>query len=151
MDTTTTPDSQYVSQFSVFLPNRAGALLGVVKMMEDASVLVLGLSLQDSVDVTVARLIVSDPDTVQTLFIERGIPFSTCDVLVVELKGGSQDLSVCLKAFLNAETNVHFAYPLLMHPGGFPALAVHLEDIELGASVMGNNGFRTLKQKDISR
>jgi hypothetical protein len=112
---------------------------------------VLGLSLQDSVDVTVARLIVSDPETVETLFIERGIPFSTCDLLVVQLKEGAEALGTCLMAFLQAETNIHFAYPLLIQGRGLPALALHLEDIELGAAVMQTEGFKILRQNDISR
>ena len=86
METETDHQSPYVKQFSVFLINRAGALLSVVKLLEDASVHVLGLSLQDSVDVTVARLIVSDPETVETIFIEKGIPYGVSEVLVSELQ-----------------------------------------------------------------
>ena len=151
METDTASAGPYVKQFSVFLINRAGALLSVVRLLGDAHVLVLGLSLQDSVDVTVARIIVSDPETVETLFIERGIPFSTCDVLVVQLKEGAEALSTCLTAFLQAETNIHFAYPLLVSGRGLPSLALHLEDIEIGASVMQTNGFKILRQNDISR
>ena len=151
METETAQQSPYVKQFSVFLINRAGALLSVVRLLEDASVLVLGLSLQDSVDVTVARLVVSDPDTVETLFIEKGIPFSVSDILVVQLREGAKGLSMALTAFLQAETNIHFAYPLLVNTSGLPALALHLEDIEFGAEVVKNQGFRILKQNDISR
>jgi len=151
MEIETANQSPYVKQFSVFLLNRAGALLSVVRLLEDASVLVLGLSLQDSVDVTVARLIVSDPETVETIFIEKGIPFSLSDLLVVQLKEGARGLSQSLTAFLQAETNIHFAYPLLIQPGGFPAVALHLEDIEFGASVMEGKGFHILRQHDISR
>src|SRR6187402_1665927 len=109
MEITNSPENLYVKQFAVFLINRAGALLSVVKLLEDASVHVLGLSLQDSVDVTVARLIVSDPETVETLFIEKGIPYGVTEVLVVQLKQGAPGLSKCLTAFLQAETNIHFA------------------------------------------
>lgn len=151
METENAHESSYVKQFSVFLINRAGALLSVVKLLEDANVLVLGLSLQDSVDVTVARLIVSDPETVETIFMEKGIPFGISDLLVVQLKEGAQGLSRCLTAFLQAETNIHFAYPLLIQPDGFAAVALHLEDIEFGASVMEAQGFHILRQQDISR
>lgn len=151
METGIANESTYVKQFSVFLINRAGALLSVVRLLEDAHVMVLGLSLQDSVDVTVARLIVSDPETVETIFMEKGIPFGLNDLLVVQLREGAQGLSQCLTAFLQAETNIHFAYPLLAQPGGFAAVALHLEDIEFGASVMEAEGFTILRQNDISR
>lgn len=151
METETDAHSPAVRQFSIFLINRAGALLSVVRLLEDANVMVLGLSLQDSVDVTVARLVVSDPDAVETLFMERGIPFGSSEVLVVQLKDGPHGLSKCLTAFLQAETNIHFAYPLLVHPGGSSALVLHLEDIDFGAAVMQNHGFRLLRQGDLSR
>lgn len=151
METEIAPQSPYVKQFSVFLLNRAGALLSIVRLLEDANVLVLGLSLHDSVDVTVARMVVSDPETVETLFIERGIPFGACPLLIVELKDGPEDLSRCLTAFLMAETNIHFAYPLLIRGNRQTVLAVHLEDIEFGASVMAAEGFRILRQNDLSR
>jgi hypothetical protein len=151
MEIETSQQSPAVRQFSVFLQNRVGALLSVVKLLSDTQVVVLGISLQDSVDVTVARVVVSDPDRVETLFIERGIPFVTNDVLVVQLKEGAEGFGKCLTAFLQAETNIHIAYPLLAQPGGFSAVVMHVEDIELGASVLESKGYRVLRQNDISR
>jgi hypothetical protein len=151
METNSDLNDRHVTQFSVFLINRAGALLSVVKLLEDAHVMVLGLSVHDSVDVTVVRMIVSDPELVETIFMERGIPYGTCDLLVVELRRGPEDLSKALRVFLEAETNIHFAYPLLVRPAGAALLALHLEDIELGESVVQTHGFKTLRQKDLSR
>ena len=87
----------------------------------------------------------------ETIFIEKGIPYGVSEVLVVQLKQGAQGLSKCLTAFLQAETNIHFAYPLLIQPDGFAAVALHLEDIEFGESVMEGKGFHILRQRDISR
>ena len=151
MDTDTAHNSEYVRQFSVFLPNRPGALLGIVKLLGDSHIDVLGLSVQDSIDVTVVRIIVTDPDTVETLFIEKGVPFGSCDVLVVQLKESARDLTNCLMAFRAGETNIHFAYPLLVHPDGRSGLVLHVEDIEIGTVLMSNHGFRVLRQGDLSR
>ena len=151
METESALGGEPVRQFSVFLHNRAGALMGLVRLLNDAQIQVLGLSVQDSVDVTIVRLLVTDPDTVDTLFIERGIPFGGCDVVVVQLEGGPADLSACLSALLMAETNIHFVYPLLSRPEGKAALALHLEDIEFGVNVLHNNGFKVLSQSDLTR
>jgi hypothetical protein len=96
-------------------------------------------------------MIVSDPETVQTIFIEKGIPFGMCDLLAVELPYGPEDLSKCLRAFLEAEINIHFAYPLLARPSGQAVLVLHLEDPDLGGIVIKQHGFKTLKQRDLSR
>lgn len=151
MDTALGADSRFVRQFSIFLLNRAGALLSVVKLMGDARVLVLGFSMQDSVDVTIIRMIVSDPETAETLFIEKGIPYSVIEVLVVQMPEGPLTLSRCLTACLAGETNIHIAYPLLINPNGHSALALHLEDPEVGAVIMETHGFIILKQADLSR
>ena len=140
-----------VRQIAVFLPNRAGALLSVVRLLGDHHVIVLGISVQDSIDATVVRLILSDPDLVETLFIERGIPYSTTDVIVLELVEGATGLAGCLRALLNAETNIHFIYPVLTRPNDRPALALCLEDNEFGKSVLLKEGFKLIYQEDLSR
>ena len=151
MDTDAALGGEPVRQFSVFLQNRAGTLLSLVRLLNDALIHVIGISVQDSADVTVVRLLVTDPDSVDTLFIERGIPYSGCDVVVVELDHGANDLSSCLSTLLTAETNIHFIYSLLSRPDGKTAMALHLEDIDFGMSVLLSHGFRILSQSDLSR
>ncbi len=145
------PDGTAVRQIVVFLENRAGALLSIVQLISDTNVIVLGLSVRDSIDSTVVRLIVSDPDLVEPLFIERGISFSTTDVLVVELPGGAEQLPHCLRALVNAETNIHFVYPILTRPNGIATMALCAEDNDFGRKVLNQAGYRVLMQEDLSR
>jgi hypothetical protein len=140
-----------VRQLSVFLLNQTGALFGVVKLLKDARLQVLGLTVQDAVDVSVVRLVVSDPESAETLFVERGIPFGCCEILVVELPAGVDDLQKSLQGLLTGETNIHFLYPLLVRPNGKPVLAIHVEDFECAASVLRAGGFQLLSQSDLSR
>ncbi len=149
MDSTTSGTP--VLQFSVMLENRVGALLALVKLLNDHQVDVIGLSVQDSYDTTVVRLVVTDPDTVQTVFIEKGIAFGSCELLVVALPKGPAQLGECLSALLQAETNIYFCYPLLVHPGDKTMLALRLDDHEFGSDVLHNNGFNVLCQEDLSR
>ena len=140
-----------VLQFSVMLENRVGALLGLVKLLNDHAVDVIGLSVQDSYDTTVVRLVVTDSDTVQTVFIEKGIAFGTSELLVVALQEGPAQLGECHAALLQAETNIYFCYPLLVHPSDKTMLALRLDDHEFGGEVLHNNGFKVLCQEDLSR
>lgn len=140
-----------VRQISIFLQNRAGALLSVVKLLQDRSIAVLGISVQDSVDVTLVRMVTSDPDSVESLFIERGITYTSAELLVAELREGAADLPHCLEVLLEAETNIHFIYPLLSRPHGRAAMALYLEDNYFGQSVLERNGIKTLCQEDLSR
>lgn len=150
-DGTTVVSGTPVRQVSVFLQNRAGALLSVVELLRANHVMVLGLSVQDSIDFTVVRLIASDPDLVEPLFMEKGIPYSTSDLIVVELTEGPEQMPDCLRTLLNAETNIHFIYPLLTRPRGKSALALCVEDNDFGKSILSNAGYRILLQEDLSR
>ncbi|MDB4378112.1 hypothetical protein N9Z33_03570, partial [Akkermansiaceae bacterium] len=63
----------YVRQFSVMLPNRVGAFCSLAKLLDSREIGVVGLSVQDSSDATIARLVLSDPDSAEELFMEQGI------------------------------------------------------------------------------
>jgi hypothetical protein len=140
-----------VRQFAVFLPNRPGAFVSILDLLRASHVVVLGLSVQDSIDNTVVRLVVSDPFTVQTVFIERGIPFNTMDVLVVALREGAEQMPDCLRTLLKVETNIHFIYPLLTQPDGYAALVLGVEDNDFGHAMLSKAGFKVLRQEDLSR
>jgi hypothetical protein len=56
-----------------------------------------------------------------------------------------------LAALVMAEVNVHFAYPLLIRPRGFSAIALHVDDTDCASSVLMGEGFKLLSQDDISR
>ena len=112
---------------------------------------VIALSIQDSSESSIGRMIVSDPERVTALFHEHDIPFSECEVLVIELKEGAADLAKVLSALLMAEVNIFFSYPLLIRPRGRAVLAMHLDDVECSSSVLSGDGFKILNQADLSR
>src|ERR1700722_3877115 len=128
--TTEKEDGPRVKQFSIFLKNKVGALLDVVKLLNDNHVEVLAVSVQDSADAAIVRLVVSDPESVQEPFTAGEVAFSTCDLVVVELKDGATQLGKLLTALLMAEVNIPGSNSLLTHPRGNPALALHVEDSE---------------------
>ena len=140
-----------VRQFSVFLPNKAGAMLDVVKLLNAHHVDVVALSIAESTDSAIARMVVSDPDRVENLFGEHDVAFGVCEMVVVELTEVAGQLSKLLAALLMAEVNVHFTYPLLTRPRGFAALALHVEDADCASAVLQGEGFKMLSQSDISR
>tara|TARA_R110002096_G_scaffold44488_11_gene119555 strand:- start:650 stop:1120 length:471 start_codon:yes stop_codon:yes gene_type:complete len=146
-----TQEGTAVRQIAVFLPNRSGAFVAILDLLKNNQVVVLGLSVQDSIDNTVVRLVLNDPDTVETIFIERGIPYNTTDLVVVELQNGAEQMPDCLRALLNAETNIHFIYPLLTQPNGKAALALCVEDNHFGQSILSKAGYKILRQEDLSR
>lgn len=140
-----------VRQFSVMLPNRCGALAALLRLLRASTIEVIGLSMQDSRDATVARLITSDPETTSAVFMEKGIPHTSCELLVVGLRESGPGLLQCLESLMIAETNVDFAYALLPAIDGHSLLALHVEDYEFAVSLLHQSGFKLFYQEDLSR
>jgi hypothetical protein len=140
-----------VRQFSVMLPNRAGALAAMVKLLRSSSIEVIGLSVQDSRDATVARIVVSDPESTAQLFMEKGIPHTSCELVVVAMRESGPGLLQCLDTLMIAETNIDFAYALMPSPEGNSMLAMHVEDYEFAVAILHQSGFRLMYQDDLSR
>ena len=148
---TTIPAGTPVKQLSVFLHNRVGALMSLVKLLTEHRIEVLGLSLQDTTELALVRLIPSDPETTEMLFIEKGIPHVVFPVTVVELKETEHSLVHALSALLSAEVNIDFSYGLFVRPNQHPVCVLHLDSPEVGAEVLSSAGFKVLTQGDLSR
>lgn len=143
--------SQPVRQFSVFLHNRVGSLMSVVRLLKDHHIEVIGVCTHDSVDLTLARLVVTDPEGTSALFMERGIAHSDCPVVVVELQDGERDLTHCLAALMTAEVNIRFSYPLLHSAESRARMAINVDDHEVASGALHQAGFKVLHQNDLSR
>jgi len=148
---TATPAGTPVRQLSVFLHNRVGALMSLVKLLTEHRIDVLGLSLQDTTELALVRLIPSDPETTEMLFIEKGIPHVVFPVTVVELRETDHSLVHALSALLSAEINIDFSYALFVRPAQHPVFVLHLDSPEVGAEVLSSAGFKVLNQEDLSR
>jgi hypothetical protein len=150
-ETTSKMEGPLVKQFSIFLPNKVGAMLEIVKLLSTQHTHVVALSVAESTDSAIARIIASDPERVEKLFREKNIAFGVSEVVVVEMREVATELVKLLAALVMAEVNVHFAYPLLIRPHGLSAIALHVDDTECAFSVLTGEGFKMLSQSDISR
>ena len=147
----TKPMGEPVVQFSVFLQNRAGSLEALIRLLHHSRVEMLGFSVQDSRDATVARIVTSDPEATQQIFLEKGIPHTSSQLVVVALRHAVEEMQKCLRELHLAETNIDFGYTLFPHPGGRTMVALHVEDVEFAQSVLHNAGIEIVTQEELSR
>ena len=137
-----------VRQFNVFLANRLGALLGVVRRFETTDIRIIALSVVDSTDCAVLRMMVSDPERAYEIFEQAHLPFTESDLLVVTLPEGQQPLLQICKALLAAEIDIHYAYPILVGVNGSPALALHVDEHESAVATLQRQGFVIFTEGD---
>ena len=139
-----------VVQFSVFTPNRLGRLHDLVKLLGSQDVHVLALTILDTTDSSIIRIVVDDPDKARDLLREHDFPFTESRLVVVEVNSPTQ-LDRLMSALLGAELNINYAYSFIPHPRGNSMLALSMEDNELAEQVLKRHQFTVLKQSDISR
>ena len=149
-ETHTTIATDPVRQFSVFAENRVGRLFDLTALFKDHNVHVMAITVLDTTDSAIVRLIVDDRDKARELMVNNDFPYTECDVLAVEINDGA-DLRDVLSALLEAEINVHYVYSFIKRPDARAALAISVEDADVAAQALNSRGFRVLTQRDIAR
>jgi hypothetical protein len=139
-----------VRQFNVFLANRLGALMGVVRRFESSQNRIIALSVVESTDCAIVRIVLSDPERAYEVFEEANLPFTESELLVVMLPDGQQPIVEICKALLGAEISIHYAYPVMAGHDGRAAMALHVEDVETACQHLQQNGFTLLSEGDFS-
>ena len=139
-----------VRQFNVFVENRVGNLLAVVRHFETTDIRIVSLTVVDSADCAIIRMVLSDTERAREIFEQAKLPITETDLLVVQLPEGDHPLLQICKALLAAEISIHYAYPLLVGPHGCAALALHVEDHETAVSTLSRQGFTLFTEKDLN-
>jgi len=138
-----------ITQFSIFLENRVGQLLEVIRAFHGSKVKIVGLSMTDSADCCILRLILSHPEQGREILELADLAFAESELLVAELTTGPGSLVELCTALLQAEINIHYTYPLIVHPRGRAAIAMHIDNVEQASMTLHNMGFEILCEADL--
>jgi hypothetical protein len=149
------PDTEFgdapptVRQFSVFLDNKVGKLLELLRTIdESSSTRLAAFSITDSSDFAVVRMIFTNADAARHILRRSQYTFAETDLVIVEL-GDDQSLSTTCLYLLGAELNVRFAYPILLR-GERPAFAICSDDNHLAGQILLRKRFRLLAEEDLA-
>lgn len=144
-------ESTRLRQFTIFLENRVGRLQTLVRALEQGAGTIVALSIEESADTALVRLICSHPDASREILQKEEFSFSESELLAVELpKRTRQPLIAICSALLAAEINIHYAYPLLVRPRG-PTLAMYVDDPTLAAQLLIRKGFTLIGESDLRK
>lgn len=150
-DTARGRDWPSVRQFNVFLANRMGAMLDLVRKFETTDVRVVSLTVVETADCAIIRLVPSDYERGYEILTAAKFPFTESDLLVVKLPDDDRPLLTITKALVTAEVNICYMYPLLtgVGPMGNTAVAVYVDDFEAGAAALEAQGFTLFTENDL--
>lgn len=138
-----------IRQFTVFLENRVGQLLEVIRRFEGSKVKIVALSIADSAECAFVRFLLSHPEQGREILERAGLALIESDLIGIELPEGPQPLLRVCTALLQAEVNIVQAYPLLVRPRGRPAVALMVDNIEMGMDTLASKGFVMISEADL--
>lgn len=142
-------DYPSIRQFTVFMENRVGQLLEVVRRFEGSHVRIVALTISDATECCVVRFLLSDPEQGREVLERAGLAIVESDLIGVELPDSPQPLLQVCTALLQAEVNITQVYPLLARPHDKPAVALMVDNIEMALDTLAQKGFTPINEDDL--
>ena len=139
-----------IRQFTVFLENRVGQLLEVVRRFEGSKVRIVAFSINDATECAFVRFLLSHPEQGREILERAGLAMIESDLVGIELPEGPQPLLQVCTALLAAEVNIVQAYPLIIRPHGRPAVAVMVDNTDMAIETLASKGFTMISEGDLS-
>ncbi|MDD3310838.1 ACT domain-containing protein [Pseudodesulfovibrio sp.] len=130
-----------VDQLSIFLENRAGRLAEVTRILSEAGVNIRALSLADTSDFGILRLIVSDFETAKDKLKENGFTVGRTSVVAVEVPDHPGGLHNILSMLQDSNINVEYMYAFVQQSGDSAVLIFRFDRTDQGIELLQKNGI----------
>jgi hypothetical protein len=138
-----------VKQISVFLENRAGRLWELTETLRTKDLNIRALSLADTSDFGILRLIVNRPDEAFAALKGKGFAAAATEVLAVEVPDRPGGLAGVLKVLSEGGINVEYMYAFVEKKAGNAAVVIRVEEIERAAAALSDAGVTILRAEDV--
>lgn len=100
----------FVKQISVFLENKSGRLAEVTSILGDSNIDISALSIADTTDFGILRLIVNKPEEAEKVLRENGFTMSITNVIAIGVKDEPGGLAKALKVLESENTEIEYMY-----------------------------------------
>lgn len=138
-----------VEQISIFIENKSGRLAEVCGILGEAGVNIRALSLADTSDFGILRLIVDDSEKALTVLKERHFTVSKTEVIGVEVPDSPGGLSKILQILDKNSVNVEYMYAFVERSGDNAVIIFRFDNVDEAISVLSSNGIKILKSEKI--
>lgn len=143
-------DYPTIRQFTVFLENKVGQLLEVIRRFEGSRVRIVALSINDATECAFVRFLLSHPEQGREILERAGLAIIESDLIGLELPDRDNPLLEVCTALLQAEVNIIQAYPLMFRPHGRPAVALMVDNLEMGLETLSSKNFNMISEADLA-
>lgn len=134
-----------VEQISIFIENKSGRLAEVTRILGEAGVNIRALSLADTSDFGILRLIVNDREKAKQVLKEKGFTVSKTEVVAVEVPDRPGGLSQILQSLDRESINVEYMYAFVERCGENAVIIFRFDETEKAIGALTSNGFTVLE------
>ena len=136
-----------VEQISVFVENRSGQLGDVTRVLEEANINIRALSLSDTTDFGVLRLMADDTEKARNVLSRAGFTVGSTPVVAVDVAGG---LGRVLAVLSEHGINVEYLYAYTQRESTRATIIFRFDRTEEAVNVLQQRGIRVLGPEDIA-
>ncbi len=140
----------FVNQLSVFLENREGRLEKVLETLKRNNINIISLSLADTSDYGLLRMIVSDPQSGKDALKEEGFSAMLTPVLAIKLAHQVGQLQVLLSEICKAGINIEYMYALATGSDD-ASIVIKTADLEKAAAVLEKTGVELITSAELNK
>ena len=134
-----------VEQISIFIENKSGRLAEITRILGDAGINIRALSLADTSDFGILRLIVDNVETAKAVLKEKGFTVSKTEVVAVEVPDSPGGLSSLLQTLDANQINVEYMYAFVERCGGNAVIIFRFDETDKAIDSLKGSGFTILK------
>ncbi|MEG3069610.1 MAG: ACT domain-containing protein [Peptococcaceae bacterium] len=138
-----------VKQISVFLENKSGRLAQVAMLLGEKGINIRALSIADTADFGILRLIVNDPDHTYQVLKEAGFTVAFTDVIAVEVTDKPGGLAQILQLLDRAGVNIEYLYAFVQKASNDALVVFRVEKLAEAVMVLQENGVRVMTGSDV--
>ena len=138
-----------IKQLTVFVENKKGALVQITELLAAGGIDMRALSIADTQDFGILRLIVNDTEKARALLEEHGFLVQTTPVLGVRISDAPGKLSAALAALDAADINVEYLYAFLTRSPHHAYMVLRVADNDAATAALAAAGFRTVGLEDL--
>ena len=140
-----------VRQISVFIENRAGRLETVARLLGQAGINIRALSLADTSDFGILRLIVNRPEEAEKILREHSFTIRMTDVVAVEVPDVPGGLAKVLGVLGAKGVNVEYMYAFVQHSGKNAVIIFRFDNLEQAIELLQKEGIYIYKGEEVYR
>ena len=138
-----------VSQLSVFLENKSGRLADVTHALADAGINIRALSIADTIDYGLLRLIVNDPPAAKSALASAGFTVALTEVLAIEVPDKPGGLANIIDILAEVGINIEYMYAFVGRSGEHALVVFRIEKVDEAITILQQKGVRILTGQEL--